>query len=319
MKRPVGTIVRVVGAALLLLGLTAPNLLTLMAPGFGGQPALQLSVDALRLMLPYLAFAGPVAVMAAALNAHDRVALTSFSPVLFNLMMITAIASVLLAGWNERSSALALAATVGVAGCLQLAFLGPYDQGGPWQLTDIHGVARFLNRVWQEQFQRAQAGWPASTDNHVLTALAQATEKIGHDAEEFKFNTAIAELMKTLNTVSKAKNVTQTDWQNFLLLLAPFAPFIAEELWYQLGQSDSIHTQQWPNIKVSQKQSDTQTDISVQVNGKFRAVVSVEANETEQQILELAMAHPGVIRHIDGKQIIKHIYVPGKVLNLVVR
>lgn len=202
---------------------------------------------------------------------------------------------------------------------MQLAFLGPYDQGGPWQLTGIHGVARFLNRVWQEQFQRAQAGWPASTDDHVLTALAQATEKIGHDAEEFKFNTAIAELMKTLNTVSKAKNVTQTDWQNFLLLLAPFAPFIAEELWYQLGQSDSIHTQQWPNIKISQKQSDTQTDISVQVNGKFRAVVSVEANETEQQILELAMAHPGVIRHIDGKQIIKHIYVPGKVLNLVVR
>jgi putative peptidoglycan lipid II flippase len=122
--RALGTLGISVLALALLLGVVAPYALTLMAPGFSGHPAFQLGVDALRFMLPYLAFAGPVAVMAAALNAHDRVALTSFSPVLFNLMMITAVAALLLTGWDERSSALALAATVGVAGCLQLAFLG---------------------------------------------------------------------------------------------------------------------------------------------------------------------------------------------------
>jgi len=167
--RALGTIGLAVLALALLLGLTAPYLLMLMASGFGEQPALQLSVDTLRLMLPYLAFAGPVAVMAAALNAHDRVALTSFSPVLFNLMMITAIASLLLGGWNEQSSALALAATVGVAGCLQLAFLG---LSGTRYATPIR-VSR--DEDMRTLFRRALPGMIAQSGPQLLLVVGAVT------------------------------------------------------------------------------------------------------------------------------------------------
>jgi putative peptidoglycan lipid II flippase len=121
--RALGTIGLAVVAAALLLGVAAPFAIATLAPGFPGHPAFHLAVDAARLMLPYLAFVGPVAVMAAALNANDHVALTSLSPVLFNLAMIAVVASLLIAGLSATSAALALAAAVGAAGCLQLIFL----------------------------------------------------------------------------------------------------------------------------------------------------------------------------------------------------
>ena len=122
--RALGTIGLAVIAVALLLGIAAPYAIAALAPGFAGQPAFQLAVDTARLMLPYLAFVGPVAVMAAALNAHGRVALTSLSPVLFNVVMIATVAALLIADRSATQSALILAAAVGAAGCLQLIFLG---------------------------------------------------------------------------------------------------------------------------------------------------------------------------------------------------
>ena len=123
--RALGTIGLAIAGLALLLGIAAPLAVALLASGFEGGPAFQLTVDATRLMLPYLAFAGPVAVMAGVLNAHGRVALTSFSPLLFNLLMIAAIATLLIAGRpGGTTTALVLAATVGAAGLLQLSFLG---------------------------------------------------------------------------------------------------------------------------------------------------------------------------------------------------
>jgi putative peptidoglycan lipid II flippase len=122
--RALGTIGLAVLIAAIVLGLAAPYAIAPLAPAFAGQPAFQLAVDALRLMLPYLAFAGPVAVMAAVLNAQGRVGLTAFSPVLFNVVMITAITILLFANLAAAQAALALAAVVGAAGCFQLIFLG---------------------------------------------------------------------------------------------------------------------------------------------------------------------------------------------------
>ena len=113
----------VLGAALLL-AIAAPSAISAIAPGFTGQPAFQLAVDAFRLMLPYLAFAGPVALMAGVLNAHGRVALTSFAPILFNAVMIAAAATLLLGRLSPLTAAMALSATIGAAGCAQLIFLG---------------------------------------------------------------------------------------------------------------------------------------------------------------------------------------------------
>jgi putative peptidoglycan lipid II flippase len=122
--RALGTIGLAVIAVALLLGIAAPYAIAALAPGFARQPEFQLAVDTARLMLPYLAFVGPVAVMAAALNAHGRVALTSLSPALFNVVMIATVAALLIAGRSATQSALILAAAVGAAGCLQLIFLG---------------------------------------------------------------------------------------------------------------------------------------------------------------------------------------------------
>jgi putative peptidoglycan lipid II flippase len=122
--RALGTIGLAVLVAAIVLGLAAPYAIAPLAPAFAGQPAFQLAVDTLRLMLPYLAFAGPVAVMAAVLNANGRVGLTAFSPVLFNVVMITAVVVLLFAKLPAAHAALALAAVVGAAGCLQLIFLG---------------------------------------------------------------------------------------------------------------------------------------------------------------------------------------------------
>jgi putative peptidoglycan lipid II flippase len=122
--RALGAIGVAVLVATLLLDAIAPYAIAALAPGFAGGPALQLAVDAFRLMLPYLAFAGPVAVMAGVLNAHGRVALTSFAPALFNVVMIAAVAALLFGGFPPMQAALALSAAIGAAGCAQLIFLG---------------------------------------------------------------------------------------------------------------------------------------------------------------------------------------------------
>jgi leucyl-tRNA synthetase len=198
---------------------------------------------------------------------------------------------------------------------MQLVFLGPYDQGGPWQLTGIHGVARFLQRVWDEQRKRSQA-WTSSSSNDAAEAIRQNVRKIGQDVTTFKFNTAVAELMKTINTVSKAKEVSKNDWESFIITLAPFAPHIAEDLWHSLGKTDSIHVQGWPKSDLSQKQSGDTIDIAVQINGKFRGLLStIEQNETK--IIDLAVQLPAIENHLRGKKVTKHIYVPGKVINLI--
>lgn len=122
--RALGTIGLAVLVAALLLAIAAPYAITALALGFAGQPAFPLAVDALRLMLPYLAFAGPVAVMAGVLNAHGRVMLTSFAPIIFNAVMIAAVAALLLSTWATTQAALVLSAVIGAAGCVQLIFLG---------------------------------------------------------------------------------------------------------------------------------------------------------------------------------------------------
>jgi putative peptidoglycan lipid II flippase len=122
--RALGAIGLSVLAAALLLAATAPYAVSAVAPGFAGQPAFQLAVDAFRLMLPYLAFAGPVALMAGVLNAHGRVALTSFAPIMFNAVMIVAAATLLFGSLAPVPAAMALSATIGAAGCVQLIFLG---------------------------------------------------------------------------------------------------------------------------------------------------------------------------------------------------
>ncbi|HID88447.1 MAG TPA: leucine--tRNA ligase, partial [Anaerolineae bacterium] len=211
-----------------------------------------------------------------------------------------------------------------------LMFGWRWELGGPWDPHGIEGVHRWINRVWnlvlapREPTDR-QEGEPTEKE---VAALRRATHKtikrVTDDMEEFAFNTVIAALMEFTNTLQKAKEtpVYGTEaWEEgvetLLLLLAPCCPHIAEELWARTGRPYSIHQQRWPEYNPDLIVEETIT-LVVQVNGKVRARVEVPADITEEAAREAALAESNVQRHIAGKEIRKIVYVPGRLVNIVV-
>ena len=209
-----------------------------------------------------------------------------------------------------------------------LMFIGPWDQGGPWSDVGINGVARWLNRVWAlvERNPQDLAATPAdpAAVRDTLRILHQTVRKCHHDLDKFKFNTAIAALMELVNHLSKVwaeGSVDPATWresiEKFLLMLAPIAPHIAEELWERTGHAYSIHQQLFPEWDDAMAAADTIT-LVVQVNGKVRDRIAAPADIDEPAARELALASAKVQPYTAGKTINKAIYVPGRLVNVVV-
>ncbi len=218
-----------------------------------------------------------------------------------------------------------------------MMFIGPWDQGGPWSEVGINGVARWLNRVWDivvrdpadldgERQEVARA--TAITDDkrrETLRVLHQTIRRCHNDLDRFKFNTAIASLMELanhLNRVWAESSIDSATWreciENFLLMLAPIAPHVTEELWERTGHAYSIHQQAFPSWDDDLAAEDTIT-LVVQVNGKVRDKLEVPAGIEEAAAQELALASPRVKSYTDGKSVRKTIFVPGRLVNLVVQ
>jgi len=218
-----------------------------------------------------------------------------------------------------------------------MMFIGPWDQGGPWSEVGINGVARWLNRVWDivvrdpadldgERQEVARA--TAITDDkrrETLRVLHQTIRRCHNDLDRFKFNTAIASLMELanhLNRVWAESSIDSATWreciENFLLMLAPIAPHVTEELWERTGHAYSIHQQAFPSWDDDMAAEDTIT-LVVQVNGKVRDKLEVPAGIEEAAAQELALASPRVKSYTDGKSVSKTIFVPGRLVNLVVQ
>lgn len=207
-----------------------------------------------------------------------------------------------------------------------LMFLGPWELGGSWSSTGIEGVNRFLKRVWRVCLeQREQPDNPA--DEEAIASLRRETHqtiiRVTEDIQAFKFNTALAALMAFNNYLVKA--ATTDIWgseawdeavRNLVLLLAPFVPHIAEELWERLGGEYSVHQQAWPVGDPSLAAEDVIT-LAVQINGKVRGRLDVPASITEESAAEQALAHPNVRKHLEGLTVRKVIYVPGRIVNIV--
>ena len=210
-----------------------------------------------------------------------------------------------------------------------LMFIGPWDRGGSWQDSGINGVSRWLNRVW-EIAQRDSlvlddlpTGQAANAD--LTRAIHKTIRRVERDVEAFKFNTALAGLMEfsnSLNSVWEAKNVDSGTWneavEKLLVLLAPMAPHITEELWELAGHTTSIHNEPLPEYDADLA-ADEMIELVVQVNGRVRATIELPVDVSEEEAKEAAMASENVRRHTDGKQVVKTIYVPGRLVNLVVR
>jgi leucyl-tRNA synthetase len=209
-----------------------------------------------------------------------------------------------------------------------LMFIGPWDQGGPWSDVGINGIARWLNRVWT-MVERDPAHLDAAPADpqavrETLRVLHQTIRKCHQDLDRFKFNTAIAALMELANHLSKVwgdASVDSDTWRectrSFLLMLAPIAPHISEELWERTGREYSIHHQAFPQWDDDLAAEDTIT-LVVQVNGKVRDRIEVPADIAETQAQELALASPRVRALTQGKSVRKAIYVPGRLVNVVV-
>ena len=209
-----------------------------------------------------------------------------------------------------------------------LMFIGPWDQGGPWSDVGINGVARWLNRVWGLLERNPQDLAAADTDpqavRDTLRILHQTVRKCYHDLDKFKFNTAIAALMELANHLSKVwaeGSVDPATWREcvakFLLMLAPIAPHIAEELWERAGHPYSIHQQRFPEWDDALAAADTIT-LVVQVNGRVRDRIEAPADIDEPAARELALSSVKVQPYTEGKTVNKAIYVPGRLVNVVV-
>ena len=209
-----------------------------------------------------------------------------------------------------------------------LMFIGPWDQGGPWSNVGINGVARWLNRIWNitsEIFEPVEHNdLDHDLQSYTEQLLHKTIKKVHEDLDKFKFNTAIAALMEFSNHLSKvwnSKNISTDVWANcikqLLLMLAPIAPHLAEELWEINGYDFSIHNQQFPDWDESLIEDDSITLI-VQINGKLRDTVQVSTGLTEEQAQEVAVSSNKIQPYIQEAFIKKVIYVPDRLINIVV-
>jgi leucyl-tRNA synthetase len=201
-------------------------------------------------------------------------------------------------------------------------FMGPLEAAKPWNTNDVPGIFRFLQRVWrmilgdEDHSIAPLLGEEASDDIERL--LHKLIQKVGEDVEAMKFNTAIAAMMEFVNAVFKAGTITPSQAERFVLVLAPFAPHLAEELWQQLGHGDTLAYEPWPEFDESMIVEDT-VEMPVQVNGKVRGRITVAADAEEADVLQAARAEPNVAASLEGKDLVKTIVVPGRMVNLVVK
>ncbi len=192
-------------------------------------------------------------------------------------------------------------------------FLGPLADSKPWDTKGLVGVRRFLDKLWVVS-KKVKAENLTSAQEISINSL---TKKITEDISNWRLNTAVSSLMSAYNEISGSESLPLDYWERYLKLLAPLAPHLAEELWQISGHSESIFTESWP--KYDDNKVRHQNEIVVQVNGKVRDRLDLLEGETEAEILQKALSLPNIKKYLDNKKITKTIYVPGRLLNIVVQ
>jgi len=198
-------------------------------------------------------------------------------------------------------------------------FMGPLEQVKPWSTSGVDGVHRFLNRVWRlivdEESDRVNVA-EHEPSKEQLRDLHLLIQKVTEDIEGLRFNTAIAAMMEFINKAYKWDAVPRAVAEPFVLLLGPFAPHVAEELWEQLGHDASLAYAAWPAFEEQYLQKD-EVEIAVQVNGKVRGTVAVAPDAPKAQVLAVARADENVARYLADATVQREIYVPGRIVNFV--
>src|SRR5260370_13521769 len=209
-----------------------------------------------------------------------------------------------------------------------MMFIGPYDQGGSFKAENLEGVWRFLNRFWSlvnDTWSKKVSKKETGESNAIERLRHKTIKRVTEELSNFRFNTALATLMECNNALIKQQNepvahstAYRDTLETMMLLLAPMAPHISEELWHLTDHSGSIHMTDWPEFDEALTQDETFT-LVVQVNGKVRERIQVAADTSEQDIRMLALNNPRVASFIGEATVQKVIYVPGRLINIVVR
>lgn len=203
-------------------------------------------------------------------------------------------------------------------------FMGPLEATKPWSMRGVEGVYRFLSRVWRlyiddraEQVRLADTVRDLPPDRDTLRRLHLTIQKVTDDLDGMRFNTAIAAMMELTNHLTKLEVRPRSVLEPFVLLLGPFAPHLAEELWQALGHTQTLAYETWPEYDPALTKAD-EVEVPVQINGKLRARLIVPAGIGESELREAALADERVRALLDGKQVRKVIVVPGKLVNIVI-
>jgi leucyl-tRNA synthetase len=210
---------------------------------------------------------------------------------------------------------------------LYLQFIGPWDAGGPWAPKGVNGLYNWLGRVWSLFLDAPDANLPSEnvSPKDLEFAVHSTSKKVEEDTEAFKFNTSIAAMMELSNLMGKAKRSSlygTPAWndalERFNLMLAPYAPHAAEEIWHRRGNTTSVHLETWREADETKLVKDA-FELVVQVNGKLRARVEAPTGISQSDAVALARGLENVKGLVEGKETVKEIYVPGKLVNIVVK
>lgn len=198
-------------------------------------------------------------------------------------------------------------------------FLGPLEQSKPWDTNGIDGVNRFLKKLWA-LFYKGEEFLPddSAASEEDLRSLHRLIAKVTADIDNFSFNTSVAAFMICVNELTSHRCRSRQVLQSLLVLLTPFAPHITEELWHALGNTTTICDAQWPQAEERYLKADTQT-YAVSFNGKARFTITVAAGTERADVERLALSNSAATKWLEGKQIVKIIVVPGKIVNVVVK
>ncbi|TVQ65678.1 MAG: leucine--tRNA ligase [Balneolaceae bacterium] len=203
-------------------------------------------------------------------------------------------------------------------------FMGPLEQVKPWSTKGVEGVNRFLNRTWRllfgEHGDEIRNLSESDPDSEQLKVLHTAIKKVTEDIESMRFNTAISALMIFVNEANSWEELPSAVAKDFILLLSPFAPHIAEEIWSRMGHAQSLAYEEWPQYDEKYLRSDS-VEIPVQINGKVRANIEVPSGRIHEKdfVIGLAKQQKNVQKYLDGSVIVKEISVPGRIVNLVIK
>ncbi len=200
-------------------------------------------------------------------------------------------------------------------------FMGPIEASKPWNTRDVPGVFRLLNRIWrlvidEETAELSSALTDDQPDDDLNRILHKTIQKVGHDIEAFKFNTAIGQMFDFVNTLTRQEKRPRSAIEPFVLLVAPFAPHLAEELWQKLGHTESLAYAPWPEYEEALTK-ENQIEVPVQINGKIRSRITVAADADEAAVEAVARADTKIAAAIEGKTIRKIIVIKGRLVNMV--